>query len=96
MPRSEPPSCANRKTAGTTDDGPVPDDQLSPAAAPASVPEGLELRRLRAFVAIAEELNFGRAAAGLFVSQSSLSRLIAALERMLGCVLMYRSAALIA
>jgi epsilon-lactone hydrolase len=56
-----------------------------------STPEGLEIRHLRAFVAVAEELNFGRAAARLFVSQSSLSRQIAALERMLGCVLIHRS-----
>jgi monoterpene epsilon-lactone hydrolase len=74
-----------------TDDGPVPEDQRDPAPAPSTVPEGLELRHLRAFIAVAEELNFGRAAARLFVSQSSLSRLIAALERMLGCVLVHRT-----
>lgn len=55
------------------------------------MPDRLELRHLRAFVAVAEELNFGRAAGRLFVSQSSLSRLIAALERMLGCVLVHRT-----
>jgi monoterpene epsilon-lactone hydrolase len=53
--------------------------------------EGLELRHLRAFVVVAEELNFGRAAARLYVSQSALSRQIAALERILGCVLFTRS-----
>lgn len=54
-------------------------------------PSGLELRHLRAFVAVATELNVGRAAAALYVSPSSLSRQVTALERMLGCVLMHRS-----
>jgi monoterpene epsilon-lactone hydrolase len=54
-------------------------------------PDGLELRHLRAFVVVAQELNFSRAAARLFVSQSTLSRQIAALERSLGCVLLRRS-----
>lgn len=56
-----------------------------------TTPNGLELRHLRALVAVGEELNFGRAAARLYVSQSSLSRQIAALERMIGCVLVQRS-----
>lgn len=55
------------------------------------IPDGLELRHLRSFVAVAEELNFGRAAARLFVSVSALSRQIAALERTLGCELLHRS-----
>lgn len=69
------------------------DDQTLglPPAALTVTPDGLELRHLRAFVAVAEELNFSRAATRLFVSQSSLSRQIAALERMLGCVLVRRS-----
>jgi epsilon-lactone hydrolase len=57
----------------------------------ATTPDGLELRHLRAFVAVADDLNFGRAAARLFVSQSTLSRHVASLERMLGCVLLRRS-----
>ncbi|MFD3704517.1 alpha/beta hydrolase fold domain-containing protein [Nocardia sp. NPDC058658] len=53
-------------------------------------PSGLELRHLRAFVAVAEALNFGRAARSLHLTQPSLSRQIRQLERLLGTQLFAR------
>jgi monoterpene epsilon-lactone hydrolase len=57
----------------------------------ANPPDALELRHLRAFICVAEELNFSRAADRLFVSQPALSRQIRALERLIGCDLLRRS-----
>jgi acetyl esterase/lipase len=54
-------------------------------------PDGIELRHLRAFVAVAEELNFSRAADRLYVSQPALSRQIRGLEQLVGCELLKRS-----
>ncbi|WP_430382569.1 LysR family transcriptional regulator [Streptomyces sp. P10-4] len=52
---------------------------------------GLELRELECFLVLAEELHFGRAGERLFVSQSRVSQLLAALERRVGARLVHRS-----
>lgn len=50
-----------------------------------------ELRHLRGVVAVAEELNFGRAAERLTMSQPPLTRLVADVEKVLGAKLFERT-----
>ncbi|MFD7689375.1 LysR family transcriptional regulator [Streptomyces sp. NPDC059781] len=54
-------------------------------------PAHLDPRLLRAFVTVAEELHFTRAATRLYVAQQALSRDVRRLERELGCELFVRT-----
>lgn len=48
----------------------------------------MELRHLKSFVVLAEELHFGRAAKRLHIVQSALSKQMLLLEESVGCRLL--------
>ena len=58
---------------------------------PVRLTMSVELRHLRAFVAVAEELNFTRAADRLHLAQQALSKQIRQLEEQLGTQLLDRT-----
>jgi signal transduction histidine kinase len=68
---------------------PVPEPLLRPAD-DARPPQGLELRHLRYFVAVADAGSFTHAAEQIFITQPTLSQQIRRLEQIVGTPLLHR------
>src|SRR3954464_8876989 len=66
-------------------------DSPASVVSSAPVPVDLDTRLLRAFVAVAEELSFTRAAQRLFLAQQALSSQVQQLETRLGLTLFERT-----
>jgi DNA-binding transcriptional LysR family regulator len=66
------------------------DADWTPAGPAAGVPQALELRHLRYFVALADAGSFTRAAEKIFIAQPTLSQQIRRLEELVGAPLLQR------
>ncbi|MFI6611556.1 MULTISPECIES: LysR family transcriptional regulator [Streptomyces] len=82
------PLCSTRMSTGQSADGAAGKSAGSGAG---NTHRAIEIRHLRAFLAVAEESSITRAAAGLRLTQPAVSRTLAALERHLGLRLVDRS-----
>jgi len=68
----------------------MPVDRAGAVDATAKAPQGIELRHLRYFVALAEAGSFTRAADQMFIAQPTLSQQIRRLEELVGTRLLQR------